>query len=660
MSTTLTLVARAAARTTTRPLWRAALLWVARAGAAGLLVSLALAAVRPGQDQLAAALAGALGLVVVLPLRRALLMLASGTAALTGLVATAGAVAALAAERVPSLLAVQWHLVGSKGLPGAVALDAVLAVGVLCLALACLPASGMPAGATAAALAGWAFALPVVLATGHSAAARSSGGGLPAGLEAGLAALLRPFAGAEASLVARCLVLAACASGALVAFATASEASPDPAGLPGPGLVSALRLPAPLLAGALGASLVALAGPKLAAALPVCAAAAGALALSQDRGGNRALTKQMKHTATALSGKALPALLEALEARTGGAAQLLAPSVANALAELEGAARHLESARGLGGGEAAELARALAEASRQVGRLATGLEGMSRAEDRRLEELVGQRTAALSSVNRHLVDTGWRRRQLLDRTVQAAEGERARLAANLHDGPVQRLAALGLVLDRCRLRLDRQDTAGAVELVERARAGLGEEVRSLRQIMSELRPPVLDEGGLEAAIRDHLTAWSATTGIDARLAVSELPKLPSDSETVAYRVVQEALANVAKHAKASHVVVSIGPAGAGVELTVRDDGRGFRKLPQPELLRAGHFGLVVMRERVELAAGRFEVTSAPLSGTKVTFWLPASAPAPDLSASGASGASGADERSQLSHRPALAAGAAAP
>ena len=119
------------------------------------------------------------------------------------------------------------------------------------------------------------------------------------------------------------------------------------------------------------------------------------------------------------------------------------------------------------------------------------------------------RVGALAHANRNLVDSQWRRRQLLDRTVRVAEEERARIAANLHDGPIQRLAALGLVLDRCRLRMDREDKEGARDLVKRARTELSEEIRSLRQLMSELRPPILDEGGLEAALRDHLRPGAA-------------------------------------------------------------------------------------------------------------------------------------------------------
>ena len=350
----------------------------------------------------------------------------------------------------------------------------------------------------------------------------------------------------------------------------------------------------------------------------------------------RAKTRQLGRAARAFSAGALPALAEALEARASGTR---VPSLAGALAEMETAARDLGAWSGSRPGEARDLALALSEASRQVARLATAVDNLSDSDRQRLEELVGERTAALSNANRRLVDSGWQRRQMLDRTVRAAEGERSKLAASLHDGPIQRLAALGLVLDRCRLRLQRDDYRGAGELVERARSGVSEEIKGLRQMMSELRPPVLDEGGLEAAIRDHLSAWSEATGIEGNVSSSsDCPPLSPNNETVAYRVIQEALANVAKHASAGHVRVTIAPANEGAELTVRDDGKGFRLVSQPDLLRAGHFGLVIMKERVELAAGRFDVKSAPLAGTEVRIWLPAAVPerAPDLGAEGPS------------------------
>ncbi len=336
---------------------------------------------------------------------------------------------------------------------------------------------------------------------------------------------------------------------------------------------------------------------------------------------HRQRAAQLERVAGTLAHKALPGLASVLEALSAGE-QLRLP--ATELAELKAAARPLEAALA-GEPHAARQSRmsdALVEVSKQVARLAAAVEAVARVDTNRLEELVEVRVGALAHANRNLVDSQWRRRQLLDRTVRVAEEERARIAANLHDGPIQRLAALGLVLDRCRLRMDREDKDGARDLVKRARTELSEEIRSLRQLMSELRPPILDEGGLEAALRDHLSSWTSASGIEIRLEAASHGLLSLESETVVYRVVQEALANVAKHSRAKLTTVTMSQSGNGVQVVVRDDGKGFDAPPQPDLLRGGHFGLVVMRERVELASGRFEIHSAPRTGTEVVAWLP--------------------------------------
>ena len=378
------------------------------------------------------------------------------------------------------------------------------------------------------------------------------------------------------------------------------------------------------------AGTLAAAGPwALIGALVVALSAAGGAGAERLRAAlaavlgptRRQRRKQLGCAASTLAERALPGLASTLEALAVGQPPRLP---VNELAELRAAVRPLEAT--LGADRSPEplagMTVALIEASRQVARLAASVEAVAHIDNNRLEELVEVRIGALAHANRNLVDSQWRRRQLLDRTVRVAEEERARIAANLHDGPIQRLAALGLVLDRCRLRLDRDDSPGARDLVKRARTELSEEIRSLRQMMSELRPPILDEGGLEAALEDHLSSWTATSGIETRFEVAPHGMLSLDSETVVYRVVQEALANVAKHSLADLTTVSMSQSGNGVQVVVRDNGKGFDAPSQPDLLRGGHFGLVVMRERVELASGRFEIHSAPRTGTEVVAWLP--------------------------------------
>jgi signal transduction histidine kinase len=353
----------------------------------------------------------------------------------------------------------------------------------------------------------------------------------------------------------------------------------------------------------------------------------------------RIRAQRLSVAADTLAHRMLPALVESLEA-VGDGHGPKTPALVDVAETREGACAHAAPGAGSGAPSAANSARpseennsdelaALADALdlavSQVGHLAAGIDRVSLADAQRVEEIVQERTAAFVAANRNLQDSQRQRRQLLDRTVRAAEDERTRLAANLHDGPIQRLAALGILLDRCRLRLDRPDPEAARELMIRARAELAAEIVRLRQMMSELRPPVLDEGGLDAALRDHLADWSLKTAVECRLDISPHVPLSRDAETVIYRVVQEALANVAKHAYAANVAVTVSMSGDGILVAVQDDGRGFDVTGNPDLLRTGHFGLVVMRERVELADGRFEVRSAMRTGTKVLAWLPTSA-----------------------------------
>lgn len=226
------------------------------------------------------------------------------------------------------------------------------------------------------------------------------------------------------------------------------------------------------------------------------------------------------------------------------------------------------------------------------------------------------------------------RAQLLDRTVQAAEEERIRLAADLHDGPIQRLAALGFDVARCVQRLERSEAAAGLDLLGSVEADLTQEVAGLRRLMSELRPPILDERGLAAALHDYAASFSSRTGIrsDARV---EIPnRMNPQAETVLYRVMQEAATNVAKHAHAENLWLTLRAAHGGAELLVTDDGIGFviDEAGEQHLLQHGHFGLAGMRARLELVGGDLEVLSPTGGGTTLRAWLPQAVAWPDLGA----------------------------
>jgi signal transduction histidine kinase len=215
------------------------------------------------------------------------------------------------------------------------------------------------------------------------------------------------------------------------------------------------------------------------------------------------------------------------------------------------------------------------------------------------------------------------RLRLLGRTLRTAEEERVQIAADLHDGPIQRLAGLGYELERGRLRLQRGDGSGAVASLGSAQQRLSAEIQDLRRLMVSLRPPALDEQGLEGALRDHAAAFSTRAGVRAEVR-ADLSGRPTPAvETVLYRVAQEALQNVSKHARAGQVWVDIRQRNGSVEMTVRDDGIGFD--PERERGPAG-FGLAAMKEQVRMAGGRWEVSSAPGRGTEVRAVVPTGVP----------------------------------
>jgi signal transduction histidine kinase len=233
----------------------------------------------------------------------------------------------------------------------------------------------------------------------------------------------------------------------------------------------------------------------------------------------------------------------------------------------------------------------------------------------RLHDLAGE-VATLAGV----------RKRLLERTVQAREDERIRLAADLHDGPIQRLAGAAYTADLSRRRVARGDLSGAQELLASLEDDIRLEVGTLRRVMTDLRPPALDEWGLAAALADHAALFQQRTGITCAVETSLPVRLVRTQETVLYRVAQEALTNVAKHARASHAQVSVRADRDRVTLQVRDDGAGFSTTRSAESLGEqlgrDHFGLASMRQQVEMAGGTWQVRSRLRHGTTVTATLP--------------------------------------
>ncbi|HEV8425882.1 MAG TPA: sensor histidine kinase [Actinomycetes bacterium] len=209
------------------------------------------------------------------------------------------------------------------------------------------------------------------------------------------------------------------------------------------------------------------------------------------------------------------------------------------------------------------------------------------------------------------------RERALTKVLDAAQQERVRLAADLHDGPVQELTAMTYGLERVDRRLQTQGPDAARELLGEQKAALVDVTRTLRNLLSELRPPAIDEHGLAGAIKLHGDAFAKQAKIDVDVDAQVDSRLAPEVETIVYRVTQEALTNVAKHAQASHVWIRLTTDQHTVDLTVRDDGVGFDPALAARLLKDGHYGLAGMRERVELGGGRLTLDSQLGHGTTI-------------------------------------------
>jgi PAS domain S-box-containing protein len=220
------------------------------------------------------------------------------------------------------------------------------------------------------------------------------------------------------------------------------------------------------------------------------------------------------------------------------------------------------------------------------------------------------------------------RRRLLARLYEVLEGQHQRLAVDLHDGHVQSLAAIGLKLDQVRLRLGARVPPPVRELLDQLRGDLSDEVTALRRTIGALRPLVLDQSGLAAAVHDLAHATRGRAALVDCAVTDRLggERLDPDVETALFRVAQQALANVEQHAAARHVGILLERSGSTVTLRVEDDGQGFD--PTEVEVLAGHqgFGLTSMRERVQALGGQLAVETGR-GGTSIQAWVPA-APGP--------------------------------
>ncbi len=210
----------------------------------------------------------------------------------------------------------------------------------------------------------------------------------------------------------------------------------------------------------------------------------------------------------------------------------------------------------------------------------------------------------------------------LNEVICAIEDERARLAADLHDGPIQRIAALGMRTYLGLRELRAGDRMAATRTFEGIEAGLDREIRSLRALVTQLRPPVLSELGLVDALRDHASSIASERKIVTTVEGSIDALQNEDVQTGLYRIAQEAMTNAYRHSGASRIDVRVEPTGRAIRLTVQDDGAGFDATRTFGHDGDQHYGLVSMQERAAKLHGSLTVTSAPAGGTTVTAELP--------------------------------------
>jgi signal transduction histidine kinase len=204
----------------------------------------------------------------------------------------------------------------------------------------------------------------------------------------------------------------------------------------------------------------------------------------------------------------------------------------------------------------------------------------------------------------------------LRHSLEAAESERRRWARELHDETLQALGGLNVLLKSARRSSDPEVLQAAIG---DATEHVSREIENLRSIITELRPAALDELGLAPALTTLAKRVASTTGLEVVTDIDIDRRLEGEQETVAYRVVQEALSNVVKHARATRVAVSVAIADGELRIAVADDGQGFDPGAP-----AGGFGLVGMRERIDLAGGSLAIEPND-PGTRVEVALPAHA-----------------------------------
>ena len=279
---------------------------------------------------------------------------------------------------------------------------------------------------------------------------------------------------------------------------------------------------------------------------------------------------------------------------------------------------------------AGDLSRAIPDLGEdEIGRLGQALEKMRTSlrdlilrvanQNAILEERVEERTHALAEANDRLREREATRGELLRKVITAQEDERKRIARELHDETSQSIAALRMGIEVAGDAI----RSGAQPRLDEVKALATRTLEDVHRLIFDLRPSVLDDLGLLAAIEWYADRTLRKKGISVRCEFEELGgRLAPEMETALFRVCQEAMSNVAHHAEATAVLVEVAADAGEVRVSVEDDGRGFDPgAPQADEKRK-HWGLLGIRERAEILGGTATIESAVGKGTRVEVRIP--------------------------------------
>ena len=241
---------------------------------------------------------------------------------------------------------------------------------------------------------------------------------------------------------------------------------------------------------------------------------------------------------------------------------------------------------------------------------------------KQLQTLVELRTAKLAKSNERLRHEMDEREALRRKLLHAQEEERRRIARELHDQMGQNLTALNVGLKSL---LDGQSRSGLGTRVQHLQELATQTARDLHRVAVELRPAALDDLGLVKAIRALIETWSTRYRIDVDFEAGQYKGagVSSEIETILYRIIQEALNNVAKHSAATHVALVLRRTEEQVQAIIEDDGRGFdARATSQSGNGSGRLGLLGIRERLGIVGGDFKIESAPKRGATLFVRIP--------------------------------------